>query len=356
MFKGTVKILITGHTGFKGSWLSVVLSELGHELYGFSDGYRDYDLYSKAFLSRLFVREHWSDIRNLEALEAAIRFTSPDVIFHLAAQSLVPKAYSDPLGTLYTNAGGTLNLMLAMARESPTSTLLNITTDKVYQNLTQPERRVSFTESDTLGGQEPYSISKVLAEQISYGFATALPHLRTTSLRAGNVVGGGDRGERRLIPDIWKSYVSGAPLIIRNSSSTRPWQHVLDCTTAYVVIAHRTRHSEDFEAWNVGPEKGSEVAVFDVVELAHSLLPELKIEYGKFEEDSFYETQNLSIDSKKLRHELGWVPVMTSREAILETLRFELSALEQENIFPLMRSKTIDHLNQSERIGVPILL
>ena len=310
------RVLVTGHTGFKGAWLTLWLSSLGAEVTGLSAGVpTDPSLYALAGVHD-DVRTVEADVRDSEAVSRAVAEARPDVVLHLAAQPFVRRSYDEPAETWATNVDGTINVLDAVRRADVPVTVV-ITSDKCYDNR---EQRRPFVESDPMGGHDPYSSSKGAAElavdawRRSYG-------IRVATGRAGNVIGGGDWGEDRLIPDIMRAASAGSPIAIRRPDAIRPWQHVLEPLSGYLMLAERLWGDGDFaEGWNFGPDPTDARPVSHVVERITALWPgELAwdIDPGPHPHEAGF----LALDSTKAREELAWAPrwdLDTALERIVE--------------------------------------
>ena len=310
-------VLITGHTGFKGTWLTRYLLQNGIEVVGYSLPSKAADLYTRAGLEGA-IDEHFSDIRSLNDLEAFVKRTKPQAIFHLAAQPLVIESYLEPLSTFETNVMGTANVLEVARKSNSVQAVIVVTTDKVYQNLNTGSR---FKESDPLLGTDPYSASKVGAENV----AIAWQHLSTNGaksnisiVRSGNVIGGGDLSDNRLLADVVRSHISGGKLQIRNSKSTRPWQHVLDPLNGYVMAMEKALQTSQGQTFNFGPSEAA-LAVSEVVKEVQKIWEDVDIELVEPEEN-VYESKLLDLDSDRARKALSWFPKYSQREAISETL------------------------------------
>ena len=300
------RVLVTGHSGFKGSWLALWLSRLGAEVTGLSDGIPTQPNHFEAL--GLTIDDRRGDVVDDAAVAAAIVSARPDIIFHFAAQALVRKAYADPVGTYRTNVIGTLTVMEA-ARAAGVPAFVSATTDKVYRNDESGRR---YRENDELGGADPYSASKSCVELMSRSYREALigdgPMLVAT-VRAGNVVGGGDWAEDRIVPDLMRAAFSGKPAVIRNPESTRPWQHVLDVLAGYLAVGARLLDGERgaAEAWNLGPVESSAVRVQDVIAAVQRQIPELRVDIRP-DASGRAESGLLQLDSTKAVSRLGWRP------------------------------------------------
>jgi CDP-glucose 4,6-dehydratase len=265
-FRG-VKVLVTGHTGFKGSWLSHWLKSEGAEVAGLSlppEENGQPNLFSAANVAA-GMDSTLGDIRDLSAVATLLRRVEPDLVFHLAAQALVRRSYRDPLGTITTNVVGTANVLEA-ARACPSvRALVCVTTDKCYEN---KEWVWGYRETDPLGGKDLYSASKAAAEIVTHAYRQSLlpldgDRLAIATARGGNVIGGGDWSEDRLVPDIVRFLNSDSPIVLRNPSATRPWQHVLDLLNGYLTLGRALLEDPKLAsgAWNFGPDRDNEVTV-----------------------------------------------------------------------------------------------
>lgn len=300
------RIFVTGHTGFKGSWLSLWLKRLGAEVTGFSDAIPTSPSHYEAVA--LDIDDRRGDICDPASIDSAIAAARPDIVFHFAAQSLVRKAYADPLATYRANVTGTLALLQA-ARRNGVASVIVATTDKVYRNDESGRR---YREGDELGGSDPYSASKSCAELATRSFAESfVPEgsMKIATVRAGNVVGGGDWSEDRLVPDLMRAAFGGRPGIVRNPQSTRPWQHVLDVLAGYLQIgAHLLSGAHDgFDSWNLGPQSEATIRVQDLLDEARAQIPRLAIELQP-DTSGRPESGLLQLDSTKAMTRLGWRP------------------------------------------------
>jgi len=313
-------IFITGHTGFKGSWLSLLLNHLGIEHFGYSLEAEENSLYKRANLESV-SKGVVGDIRDLENLSKVLTEVRPSGVIHLAAQPLVLKSYQEPIETFQTNCIGTANVLKA-AFDTPTvGVILAITTDKVYRNDNTGRR---FVESDPLEGKDPYSASKVAAEAV----CAAWQQISKTSggpkvlvARAGNVIGGGDFARDRLIPDVIRAVTSGKTLQIRSPLATRPWQHVLDPLVGYLkYLEAGLTVSSPPKALNFGPAESS-LTVSQVVEIASDLFKEkLSIQFHDLPTQT--ESQNLDLDSSQSNSVLAWKPRWNQEDAIKRTFEW----------------------------------
>ena len=310
-------ILITGHTGFKGSWLSLLLNHLGIEHFGYSLEAEEDSLYKRANLERV-SRGVVGDIRDQENLSNVINDVRPSAVIHLAAQPLVLKSYQEPLETFQTNCMGTANVLKAAFNTPSVEVVLVITTDKVYRNDNSGK---SFIESDPLEGKDPYSASKVAAEAVCAAWQQILKTSggpKVIVARAGNVIGGGDYAKDRLIPDVIRAVKSGQPLLARSPLATRPWQHVLDPLIGYLRYIEYTLASAELEpSMNFGPIEPS-LRVESVLEIAKEHFSnKLNVIWEKREQE--LESHTLELDSGLARGKLGWEPNWSQKEALRRT-------------------------------------
>lgn len=316
-------ILITGHTGFKGQWLTFLLEELGLKVVGISKEPLKNSLYELAN-QKGKIPEIYTDVCDSKSVQEFIRKHRPQVVFHLAAQALVLESYKNPVETFQTNVMGTANLLNICFNEDFVESIVVSTTDKVYKNLNTGKL---FIESDALGGKDPYSASKVGTESV----ISAWQQIRkidggpkVTAVRAGNVIGGGDLAENRLMPDIARGMISGSPIRIRNANSTRPWQHVLDPLIGYVLVADGQLAGKEIDAVNFGPIENS-LSVGDVCEIV-SKASDMELSF-QFDESGTqlkpqHESIFLDLNSNKAQTELGWKPNWSQSEAISSTVEW----------------------------------
>ncbi len=318
---------ITGHTGFKGAWLTLMLKELGHEVSGLSLSALPSSLFERANLETVMKRHYISDIRNFQGLMAAVRETEPDFLIHMAAQPLVLRSYEDPIETYTTNVDGTRNVLEVLSALDKAPVTLIVTTDKVYRD----DGRGSYTERDSLGGHDPYSASKAMADIMSQSWASTNPDLNLRVARAGNVIGAFDVSENRLIPDAIAALRNNEILEVRNHEAVRPWQHVLDCLAGYIAFMHQARVDPNLPlALNFGPDETSVKTVSSVISLVRSIHPRLVVTDSK-SSAGLKETQHLTLDSALARNVLGWKSHLSFEEAVLWSLE-ELGEIDARTI------------------------
>lgn len=310
--------LITGHTGFKGAWLSLILHHRGHLVSGISLEPEVRSLFERAGIGKFLQNDIRCDIRESTKLSSHFKQLNPDVVIHLAAQSLVRESYRNPRDTFEVNAIGTLNVLSASQKISNLSAQLIITTDKVYKNIAKTS---GYVETEALGGRDPYSASKAMADIATQSWLSSFENPVTAIARAGNVIGGGDVCADRLIPDLVSSYSSGLTPKLRAPSSIRPWQHVLDCLNGYLVLVDALTKNNADGAWNFGPDENQLKTVADVADIAGGIWG-----MGKSWEKDLgnhpHEASLLMLNSNKARTELGWSDKLTFEESVGWTINW----------------------------------
>jgi CDP-glucose 4,6-dehydratase len=314
-------VLVTGHTGFKGGWLAFFLSSLGAKVYGYAlAANTSPNFFELTQLKDRLAASHIADIRDFQSLSAVLSSTNPEIVFHLAAQPLVRRSYLDPIETYHTNVMGTVNLLQGVRACSRLKAVVVVTTDKCYENQAWPW---GYRETDQLGGHDPYSNSKACQELVTAGFRSSyLTELgiSVATARAGNVIGGGDWSEDRLIPDAIRAYEKGESLAVRNPSATRPWQHVLEPASAYMLLAQRLFSGADGSgSWNFGPLDRDVRCVKDVLELISQNLPRGLAWRHESPNPRLHEAKSLKLDCSKAQALLNWWPRWNLETAINQT-------------------------------------
>ena len=341
------RVFVTGHTGFKGAWLSLWLQHLGAKVHGFAlPPATEPNLFELAAVAG-GMTSGIGDVRDTMALRAAVKQCRPEVVFHLAAQALVSEGYADPVATYATNVMGTVNLFDAIRHTSGVHAIVNITSDKCYENR---EWAWPYREDDALGGHDPYANSKACAELVTAAYRDSFfsanaeksetPAIATA--RAGNVIGGGDWSRDRLVPDLIRAFVAGKPALLRQPKAVRPWQHVLEPLAGYLLLAQQLGEGrrDHASAWNFGPSEADHRGVAYVAERIAALWAETarcEIDSGSFP----YETQLLRIDASKARQKLGWTP----RWNLDQTLEYTTSWYRAWHDGRTMRDETVAQIN-----------
>jgi len=339
------KVIVTGNTGFKGSWLSLWLLMLGAEVYG----YALEPEYKNSHFSLLKLDKQmqctYKDIRDFDTLNNFIVSIEPDYVFHLAAQAIVSTSYKQPRQTFDTNINGSANVLESVMAIDSVKSLIYTTSDKCYKN---KEWLWGYRENDELGGVDPYSASKACAELIfdSYKkcFFDNKRDLGISSVRAGNVIGGGDWAENRIVPDCARALISGNPIEVRNPHSTRPWQYVIEPLSGYLTLAALQYNNKSFSgAWNFGPESN---AVHTVEELVTGMIKQWGA--GKLNvvsEESFHESSLLKLDCDKAHQRLGWKARWDFNETVSETVNWYSSYTKNDII-------SENQINQYMKAGI----
>ena len=327
------KVLITGHTGFKGSWLSLWLNISGAKVYGISNNYKSTETNIKNFRLKKNVKNFNIDIRNFVKLNKIITKIKPDFIFHFAAQSLVGNSFKNPVYNFETNFNGTLNLLEVLRLSKFKCISIIITSDKSYKNL---EIKRGYTENDILGGDDPYSASKASAELVinSYfkSFLKNKKNLRIAICRAGNVIGGGDWSNDRLIPDIMRSIFNNKKVKLRNQSSTRPWQHVLDVLNGYLILASKLKKNNTLngQSFNFGPPIKSNYTVLAIV---REMKKNWNLLEWVFSNRTYHESTLLKLNSSKSLKYLNWKNKLDFKELIRLVTDWYKCFYENKNIY-----------------------
>jgi CDP-glucose 4,6-dehydratase len=332
-------VLITGHTGFKGSWLVAMLQSQGARVSGVSLDPVEGGIFRTAEIQELLAHDLRQDIRNGAALTQAFQKVSPDVVIHLAAQPLVLASYENPTETYETNVIGTLNVLQAVEATPSVQATLIITTDKVYRQ--DPGGEKAFVESDPLGAADPYSTSKAMADLLTQSWIASHPDSRIAIARAGNVIGGGDVAENRLLPDLIQAFGDRKKALVRNPKSVRPWQHVLDCLAGYVLLTKSLLAGEaESGAFNFGPAPESPLKVEDVAGIAAATWGE-GAEWIAEARDQPHESGFLTLDSSKSKSVLNWEEKLTPNDAIAWSAEWSSRQFSGESA----RSLTLEQLS-----------
>lgn len=340
------RVLLTGHTGFKGAWMSLILRRLGAEVFGFSLAPKSSDdLFCTAAVAA-DVRHDVGDIRDLRAVRSAMAQARPEVVVHMAAQSLVQLSYLEPVETFSTNVTGTVHVLEAIRHVPGVQAALIVTSDKCYENVGSTRR---YVETDAMGGHDPYSSSKGAAELVAAAYRRSFFHRADSpaiaSCRAGNVFGGGDWALNRLVPDAMRAFVAGETLQVRNPGAVRPWQHVLDPLAGYLRLAQALigqRHAVA-EGWNFGPSSDSEVPVSTIAtELARLWGGQARwdADGGTYPHEAHY----LALDCSKAQNRLGWQPILDLKTGLRLTADWYRRAHRGDDVRALTLAQIDDFL------------
>lgn len=342
------RVLLTGHTGFKGSWLALWLHELGALVTGIA-------------LSPAKQPNHWDllklpcderriDICNINSLRQVFKDTQPEIVFHLAAQALVRHSYSDPVETWATNVMGTANVLEACRQQSSVRAVVAVTTDKCYENR---EWSWGYRENDRLGGYDPYSASKAGAELVAASYRSAFFNSENSPLlataRAGNVIGGGDWSDDRLIPDLIRALEKNESIEIRSPQSTRPWQHVLESLSGYLLLGQRllSGNKAFAEAWNFGPELEGNRSVSEVLGKLQQNWAHLSWHLSK--KPQLHEAQLLYLDSSKARNQLRWQSVWDIDKSLAMTADWYRAWLQSKEV--ISRQQLADYVESASYLN-----
>lgn len=339
------KVLIIGHTGFKGSWLANWLIELKAKVYGISKkNINKSPIYESTKLNKRIIKEYDFDIRNLKRLNEVIKKIKPDYIFFLAAQSLVGKSYKDPVTTWEINFLGALNILDVVKNINFKTNLVLITSDKCYENI---EKRGGYKETDLLGGSDPYSASKASVEILykSYfrSFLRKRKNIKSATTRAGNVIGGGDMSDDRLIPDCFRAWSKKKVLKVRNPDSTRPWQHVLEPLNGYLKLGlYLNIGKYNGESFNFGPSIKNSKPVKDIMNECSKNLENFK--YNLSNTNLFHEHRLLQLNSDKSRKKLNWKPKLNFKKTISFTTDWYVKFYNKKEMFKFTKNQIIEFM------------
>jgi len=340
------KVLITGHTGFKGSWMCVFLNMLEAKVFGYALKPDKRSMFNKVRVRKFLKKNVLKDIRSETDLKKIINTTKPEIIFHLASQAIVSESFKDPKNTFETNIMGAVNLLECLKKNKSVKSVVMITTDKVYKI----NKKKSYKEDDELGGIDPYSASKASKENIVNSYSKSIfskTHLfnRISTARSGNVIGGGDYSKDRLVPDIIKSIKMNSTLKIRNPNYIRPWQHVIEPIFGYLLLAQELYCcKKEFKnnSWNFGPNNKNFLKVKDLVNITSKLMKK-KIKINLVN-SKYVETKILKLNNKKSKKFLTWSPKWSVRTAIEKTLEFEMANVSSNKAKTICEKQILNYL------------
>lgn len=344
------KVFVTGHTGFKGSWLLLLLDYLDADISGYAlEPNTDPNFFS-ILKKKINIHSNIGDIRDYDFLASSIKSFQPEIVIHMAAQPLVRLSYDDPINTYSTNVMGLVNLLEIIRATKSVKTVLNVTSDKCYENKEQVQ---GYTESDRLGGFDPYSNSKACAELITASFFNSFYenlNIGLSSARAGNVIGGGDWSVDRLIPDFIRSAFHDKNLEIRKPNAVRPWQHVIEPLSGYLLLCERLYHdSKQFNGpWNFGPNDSDLVSVELMIKEMIMIIdkPDFKFT-NKQKINTKHETSILKLNSNKAKQNLNWKSKWDYKEALKKTLDWYMAFYNDEDVVKLSQLQIKDYLTNN---------
>jgi CDP-glucose 4,6-dehydratase len=347
------KIFLTGHTGFKGAWLSIWLKVLGANVIGFSLPPDTKPNMFQLIEKDIDIESIFGDVRDFELVKKSIIHHKPDFVIHLAAQSIVRQSYTSPLETFQVNVIGTANILEAIRHVGSIRAAVCITSDKCYENR---EWIWKYRENDPMGGWDPYSASKGCSELVISSYRKSFFHtdqydkhgVAIASARAGNVIGGGDWGADRLIPDIMRAFSENKKVIIRNPNSIRPWQHVLDLLKGYILLSERLcEHGPEYaDAWNFGPSDSDEVTVLGIVEHIAKLWRD-GASWSIVPDSIHHEATMLKLDSSKARSRLGWVPKLNITDALDHLVSWYRNYYNsRSNVYSFTEDQILSYMNR----------
>jgi CDP-glucose 4,6-dehydratase len=345
------RILVTGSTGFKGSWLCTWLMEMGAQVSGFALPPKPGAPLFDQLKLRNRINQHDGDIRDYNSVNDVIDKTKPEAIIHLAAQALVRHSYQNPKETFDTNVGGGINLLEAVRNYPDVRALVFITSDKCYKN---KEWIWGYRENDELGGRDPYSASKAAAENIFEGYYQSFLKTNKTlgavTTRAGNVIGGGDLSEDRIVPDCIRALRTKRPIEVRNPIATRPWQHVLEPISGYLTLTAKILENPDkiSGAWNFGPNTENVRSVKELAELASEIWGSGSVSVEK-DQSELHESNLLMLSSDKVKSQLAWHPLWNFERCVMETIDWYQKVDEGKNPLNLTLSQISSYISNSAR-------
>ena len=343
------KVLVTGHTGFKGGWLSLWLKIMGANVYGYSlNPITKKNFFNETKIKNIFTSDLRQNIQNKKEINKYISKIKPQIIFHLAAQPQVLESYNDPVNTIQSNINGTVNLLEAIRGKRYVKALINITTDKVYKNL---NKKIKFKEDSCLGGDDIYSSSKASADIITLSYIKSFfnnSNCNISTVRAGNCIGGGDWTKYRILTDSINAFYLKKKLIIRSPKAKRPWQHVLEPLAGYILLAQKlcSKNGKKFNgAWNFGPDRKNHLSVLEFAKIfGKKLNPNFKILVKKSKGNR--EKMNLDLDSKKAKIKIKWRTFLDIKQTLSMTADWYLANNKKKNMLEFS-SRQIREFSQS---------
>jgi CDP-glucose 4,6-dehydratase len=342
-------VFLTGHTGFKGGWLALWLSDMGAHVHGYALApAATPNMFVTANIANRLAASTIADIRDASMLQKAVHAAQPDIVFHLAAQPLVRRSYQAPVETYAVNVMGTVNLLEAVRCATGVRVVVNVTTDKCYENR---EKNEPYVEDEALGGYDPYSSSKACSELVTSAYRRSFMEslsIGIASARAGNVIGGGDWSDDRLLPDFLRSIDAGKTLMIRYPNAIRPWQHVLEPLSGYICVAERLATDARFaQAWNFGPEASDAHSVEWIVGSLCRRIPGAAWKHEAAPQP--HEAGMLKLDSGKAKQQLGWCPRWNLETALEKTVAWHLAWRRGEDMQVFSLAQVREYLESPEQ-------
>jgi len=347
------RVLITGHTGFKGGWLSIWIKNLGAQIIGYSlSPIAKRNFFNETKIKKIFKKDFRKNVQNIYDLEKCINKYKPQIIFHLAAQPQVLQSYIEPLDTVKTNVTGTINLLEIARKKKFVKSIVIITTDKVYKNI---EKNIRFKEDSSLGGDDVYSSSKASADLITLSYIKSFFNNSTCNVataRAGNCIGGGDWTKFRILTDSMYAFLNNRKLVIRNPKAKRPWQHVLEPLAGYILLAQKLygkKGSRFNGAWNFGPKRQNHLTVLQFVKIIKSKLKSKSKILIKKKKDK-REKMSLDLNSKKANKKLKWKPFLSIDKTLSLTADWYLANKKKKDMFKISTKQISDFMNSFNKI------
>lgn len=348
------KVFITGHTGFKGGWLSVILHQLGCEISGYSlNPYGKNNFFNSTKIKKNFKNDFRKNLINFKELKKSIKKSNPEIIFHLAAQSSVIESFKNSKNTILSNVVGTTNILEAIKNNKRVKCVIIVTTDKVYENL---EKKTYFNESSRLGGEDVYSGSKAACDIITHSYNKSFfsnSSCNIATVRAGNCIGGGDWTKDRIVKDCLESFAYNKNLIVRKPDATRPWQHVMEPLYGYLFLAQKlfSKNGKKYSgAWNFGPNIKQNLKVIDLAKLIKKKInttSKIIIKRNKkvsgIKNFKYFESKYLSINSNKSKKRLNWRSFLTINQALNFTVEWYLAFKEKKNLLNLTKEQVLNY-------------
>ena len=347
------KVLITGHTGFKGGWLSIWIKNLGAQVIGYSlNPIPKINFFNETKIKKIFKEDFRKNVQNIYDLEKCINKHKPQIIFHLAAQPQVLQSYIEPLDTVKTNVTGTINLLEIARKKKFVKSIVIITTDKVYKNI---EQNIRFKEDSSLGGDDVYSSSKASADLITLSYIKSFFNnslCNVATARAGNCIGGGDWTKFRILTDSTHAFLNNKKLVIRNPKAKRPWQHVLEPLAGYILLAQKLYGKKGFKfngAWNFGPKRQNHLTVLQFAQIIRSKLNSKSKIQIKSKKDK-REKMNLDLNSYKANKKLKWKPFLNINKTLTLTADWYMANKKKKDMYKITSKQISDFMHSFNKL------